>query len=165
MKHVLRQIWIGFTAALLVGFVGACGSSKPKPASTATAATTQAATTQSASANPVTATASTATTGTLRATLTGTNHTPVVNRNWSYTVRATDPSGKPLSGTVETEFVFPGLGVVGKEAPPTHPLKDGVLTDTLQFPAAALGHPLRLVTVVHTSAGSVALAWPVTIAK
>jgi hypothetical protein len=62
-------------------------------------------------------------------------------------------------------FVVPGLGVMGKETPPVHPLKGGVLHDSLTYPAAAVGHPIVLVTVIHTSAGSVALGWSVTVGK
>jgi hypothetical protein len=61
--------------------------------------------------------------------------------------------------------VVPGIGVVGKESPPVHRLKGGLLHDSLTFPAAAVGHPIMLVTVIHTSAGSVALGWPVNVSK
>jgi hypothetical protein len=76
----------------------------------------------------------------------------------------TAASGSALSGTVETEFAFAGT-VVGRESPPIHPLKNGVLHDTITFPSSAVGHPITLVTVIRTSAGSVALGWPVTAAK
>jgi hypothetical protein len=104
-------------------------------------------------------------TGPVHATLHGASHNPAAGRLWSYSVKATDASGKPLSGTVETEFVVPSIGVVGKETPAVHSLKAGLLHDRLTFPAAALGHPIVLVTVVHTSAGSVALGWPVSVKK
>jgi hypothetical protein len=101
----------------------------------------------------------------VRATLQGANHAPVAGKNWTYTVHVTDAAGKPLTGTVETDFVVAGLGVVGKETPAVHKLGNGVLTDTVQFPADAVGHPITLVTVVHTSAGSVAVGWPVNVSK
>jgi hypothetical protein len=84
-----------------------------------------------------------------------------VGKHWVYTVHVTDASGKPLSGTVDTEFAFAGT-VVGHEVPPTHRLKDGVLHDKITFPSSSVGHPITLVTVIHTAAGSVALGWPVT---
>lgn len=80
-------------------------------------------------------------------------------------MQATDASGRPLSGSVETDFVVSGIGVVGKETPAVHQLRNGTLHDSLTFPPAALGHPIMLVTVVHTSAGSVALGWPVNVTK
>ncbi len=89
----------------------------------------------------------------------------MAGKNWSYTVHATDASGKAVEGTVETDFVVAGLGVVGKETPAVHKLKNGTLSDTLQFPTDAVGHPITLVTVVRTSAGAVALGWPVTVSK
>jgi hypothetical protein len=101
----------------------------------------------------------------VRASLHGANRSPRAGKLWAYTVHATDASGKPLAGTVDTDFVLPGLGVVGKESPPVHRLKNGVLHDFVTFPAAAAGHPISLVTVVHTSAGSVALGWPVSVSK
>jgi hypothetical protein len=101
----------------------------------------------------------------VHASLHGANHKPLAGKPWTYTVHATDASGRPLSGTVDTDFVLPGLGVVGKESPPVHSLKNGVLHDVVTFPAAAVGHPIALVTVVHTSAGSVALSWPVSVSK
>jgi hypothetical protein len=89
----------------------------------------------------------------------------VAGKNWTYTVHVTDAGGKPLTGRVQTDFVVAGLGVVGTETPAVHKLKDGTLSDTLQFPPDAVGHPITLVTVVHTSAGAVALGWPVTVSK
>ncbi|MBV8999066.1 MAG: hypothetical protein JO304_08410 [Solirubrobacterales bacterium] len=76
----------------------------------------------------------------------------------------TNASGKPLSGTVTTDFAFAGT-VVGHESPPIHKLKHGVLHDTIEFPSSSIGHPITLVTVIHTTAGSVALGWPVTATK
>jgi hypothetical protein len=150
-------------AVALLLVAAACGSSKSKTSSssTSTAKTTAAA----PSANPTTATTPTVTSGPVHATLHGANHAPVAGKNWTYTVHVTDASGKPLTGTVETDFVVAGLGVVGKETPAVHKLKNGTLSDTLQFPSDAVGHPITLVTVVHTSAGAVALGWPVNVSK
>ena len=102
------------------------------------------------------------TTTAFRATLRGENHAPVAGMNWEYSVRVTDAAGRPLSGTVQTQFTFSG-SVVGHETPATHPLKDGSLKDTLTWPKQAVGQPLNLQTVVHTSKGSVTLDWPVTV--
>jgi hypothetical protein len=157
-----RMLFVPVAVALLLA-ANACGSSKSK--TTSSSATTTATTPAPASANPATATTPIAASGTVHATLHGPNHAPVVGKNWTYTVHVTDAAGKPLNGTVETDFVFAGLGVVGKETPAVHKLKNGVLTDTVQFPADAVGHPITLVTVVHTSAGSVAVGWPVNVSK
>ncbi len=148
--------------ALLLGAT-ACGGSKhaTTKSSTSTAATTAA----PVSANPATASRTTVASGPVRATLHGADHTPVAGKNWTYTVRVSDADGKPLPGTVETDFVVAGLGVVGKETPAVHNLKSGELTDTLQFPPDAVGHPITLATVVRTSAGAVALGWPVNVSK
>jgi hypothetical protein len=104
------------------------------------------------------------TTGPVRARLTGQSHKPTVRQNWTYTVTATDAQGRPLSGTVETNFAFQGA-VVGRETPPTHPLKNGHLKDVLNFPAESVGYPIELQVVVHTHLGSVTLNWPVTVSQ
>jgi len=104
------------------------------------------------------------TSGPVHAKLTGQSHNPTVKKSWAYTVTATDPHGHPLSGTVLTEFAFQGA-VVGREAPPTHSLRNGHLRDVLNFPAQSVGYPIELQVIVHTSAGSVTLRWPVTVHK
>jgi hypothetical protein len=104
------------------------------------------------------------TTGPVHARLAGQTHTPEAKKNWTYTVTATDAQGRPLAGTVETEFAFQGT-VVGKEVPPTHALKGGHMNDVLQFPAEAVGNAIELQVVVHTPQGSVTLHWPVTVRK
>jgi hypothetical protein len=98
----------------------------------------------------------------LRATLTGQNHAPAVNRPWAYTVSARDGRGQPLSGTVDIEFVFNGQ-VVGRDSPPTHKITNGRWHDLLEFPPPSVGVPLLLRAVVHTSVGSHTLDWPVTV--
>lgn len=98
----------------------------------------------------------------MRATLTAANHTPIVGRNWPYSVRVTDAAGHPLSGRVRVQFAFGGR-VVGTDRPPVHPLKDGRWHDLLKFPRASVGFPLTFQVVVHTGAGSVTLNWPVSV--
>ncbi len=150
-------------ALVLVGLAAAgCGSPTHK---TATAARHASRTAQAAtSASAATATTPTASSGPVHATLRGENHTPTAGTAWRYTVRATSASGKPLYGTVETDFAFAGT-VVGRESPPIHKLKKGVLHDKITFPSSAVGHTITLVAVIRTSVGSVALGWPVTARK
>jgi hypothetical protein len=157
-----RTIVAPIAIALLLG-TAACGSSKSQTSSTSTSTTKT--TAAAPSVNPATATAPTAASGPVHATLHGADHAPVAGKNWSYTVHVTDAGGKALAGTVQTDFVVAGLGVVGTETPAVHKLKDGTLSDTLQFPTNAVGHPITLVTVVHTNAGAVALGWPVNVSK
>jgi hypothetical protein len=100
----------------------------------------------------------------MRAALVGANHAPKVNQPWSYSVTATDAKGHPLSGTVAIEFALSGQ-VVGHDTPPTHPVTDGHLHDTLKFPAPAVGVPLEVQAVVHTTLGSLTLDWPITVQR
>lgn len=171
MKTPIRRTFArALAGALAVVFVGlaatACGSSSSKStASASTSTTTSTTRTATAGANPTTATSPTVTTGPVHATLHGSNHKPRAGKPWFYSVHATDAGGHPLTGTVETEFVVAGLGVMGKESPPVHKLKNGELKDKITYPAEAEGHPITLVTVVRTSAGSVALGWPVSVTK
>ena len=162
MIHVLRRTTIVMAGIALIGAAAGCGSSAKHATATATHTTT---TRPSATADPAKANSSTATTASLRAALTAVSHHPVAGKNFAYTVRATSSSGTPLAGSVETDFVVSPLGVVGKETPAVHKLANGTLNDNVQFPTSAVGQPLALVTVVHTSAGSVALAWPVSVTK
>jgi hypothetical protein len=100
----------------------------------------------------------------VRAVLRGQDHSPKVGRPWRYVLTVTDPAGHPLAGTVDVEFALGPL-VVGKDTPYVHKLKAGVLRETLKFPAQAVGHPIALQTVVHTSAGTVTRDWPVSVVK
>jgi hypothetical protein len=147
-------------AMLLCGVVlafaaaGCGGASKSKLSTTPT-------TQRTATTSPSPTGASTVTTGPVRGTLTAPDHAPVAGKLWPYMVKVTDASGKPLPGTVDTEFAFAGQ-VVGRESPPTHPLVNGALSDMVTWPPQSVGQPLVLQTVVHTSLGSITLDWPVT---
>jgi hypothetical protein len=98
------------------------------------------------------------------ATLVGENHAPKVNQPWSYSVTVTDAKGHQLTGTVDIEFALSGT-VVGHDKPPTDPITDGSLHRTLKFPAEAVGVPLELRAIVHTTMGSLTLDWPITVQK
>jgi hypothetical protein len=138
--------------------LAACGSSSSSssPTTTSTAATTTTASSASAGGS------SSVTSGPVRGALRAPNHTPTANKKWPYSVTVTDAAGKPLSGTVDIEFVFGGQ-VVGHDTPPTHPVKNGRWHDLLTFPPAAIGQPLTFRAVVRTQDGSITLDWPVTV--
>jgi hypothetical protein len=147
----------------------------PSPKKTDTATSAARTTTTSQTTTPVTTTSQATTTAPtkpvsttavdtrpMRATLVGENHAPKVNQPWSYTVTVTDRNGRPLSGTVDIEFALAGQ-VVGHDKPPTRPVTDGRLNETLKFPTAAVGVPLELQAVVHTTVGSLTLDWSITV--
>jgi len=98
----------------------------------------------------------------IHATLIGENHNPTVNQPWSYTVTVTGAQGQKLSGTETTQYTYGGA-VVGTEKPENVSFTGGVYHDTIQFPPAAVGYPLVVQAVVHTSLGSATLDWPVTV--
>ncbi len=101
-------------------------------------------------------------TGPVHGSLRANNRAPQVNKPWSYAIKVTNPAGQPLSGTVDIQFVFGGQ-VVGRDTPPTHPVKNGTWHDSLKFPAPAIGMALTFRAVVRTALGSVILDWPVTV--
>jgi hypothetical protein len=97
----------------------------------------------------------------MRAEFRGQDHTPKIGVKWEYQVEATNAKGQPLSGTVLTEYVYGG-SVVGKQSPPTLPLKNGKLIYKNTFPPDSEGIQLMCQVVVRTSLGTVTLDWPVT---
>lgn len=99
----------------------------------------------------------------IQAAIIGENHNPVVNQPWRYTVTVTDAQGHKLSGTETTQYTFNGA-VVGQEKPP-NVMFTGVYRDTIEFPAAAVGYPLDVQAVVHTSLGSATVDWPVVVQR
>ncbi|MGO9901105.1 MAG: hypothetical protein ACLP0J_15750 [Solirubrobacteraceae bacterium] len=148
-------------AAMLSLAVAGCGaSSRPTLRRTHAPATT--ATTTSAPL-PVTGGRSVSV-GALRATLSGANHTPTVNQPWPYSIKVTNATGQPLSGTVAIEFLFGGQ-IVARDKPPTHPITNGLWQSTLELPTASVGYPLTLRAIAHTPAGSITLNWPITVQR
>ncbi|HYB23497.1 MAG TPA: hypothetical protein VED41_06855 [Solirubrobacteraceae bacterium] len=107
---------------------------------------------------------STAYTHPIHATLVGENHEPIVNRPWHYRVTVTDAQGQELSGTETTHYTFNGA-VVGTEKPENVPFTNGEYRDTIEFPAEAVGYPLDVQTVIHTSLGTVTLEWPIKVRR
>ena len=141
--------------ALTVG-LAACGGSSSST-TTRTSATTNTTGTQTAASQGGT---SSVTTGPVHGALIANDHAPRVGKLWPYSVHVTDAAGRPLNGTVDIEFVFAGQ-VVGRDTPPTHPVRHGLWHDKLTFPAPAVGEPLTFRAVVHTTLGTITLDWPV----
>ena len=147
-----RVRWTAAGAALaLASAVAACGGSSHPGHSTATAGT------------PTTTTSPGSGSG-IHARFTGQSHRPVVGRPWHYLVTVSDGQGHPLSGTVDIEFVYGGA-VVGHDTPPTHPVRNGRWHDFLKFPAPAVGEPLNVQAVVHTSLGVKTLDFPIRVSR
>jgi hypothetical protein len=160
MREPSRHTLLAVTAPAIIAVsmtVAACGSgSSSTTTSTTTHLTTTAPTPQGGTAS--------VTTGAVRGKLVGQNHAPTVGKKWPYSVTVTNASGSPLNGTVDIEFVFAGQ-VVGRDTPPTHPVMNGRWHDLLKFPRTAVGQPLMFQAVVHTSAGSITLDWPIRVKK
>ncbi len=92
---------------------------------------------------------------TLRVSLTAQSHHPQLGHAWTYTVRVTDPAGKPVACRVHLQFLYGGMpvGEVGR-----HALANGVWKETIPakgkdaFPPASVGQPL-LLRATATAAG------------
>jgi hypothetical protein len=98
----------------------------------------------------------------IHVTMTAENHHPVVNKNWTYSVKVTTAAGKKLSGTETTNYLYGGT-VVGTEKPVNVRFKDGYYRNTIQFPSDAVGQPLTVDVVVHTKDGSGSATWSITV--
>lgn len=83
----------------------------------------------------------------LRVVIVGQNHHPVVGKRWHYSVKVTNPAGKPAACRIHLEFLFRSI-VVGQVG--THFMKNGFWQETFgvpgnpAFPAAARGQKLTL---------------------
>lgn len=140
---------VGLVVSVAIAGCGGGGHASSTPASTST--TTAAAHSGGSSA---------VSTGPVRADLAAANHAPRQGKEWPYRVRVSDAAGRPLSGTVEIQFVFGGQ-VVGRDTPRIHPVTHGTWHDRVMFPPASVGQPLIFRAVVHTAQGSVTLDWPI----
>jgi hypothetical protein len=100
----------------------------------------------------------------IHATLAGQDHHPRAGRPWRYTLTVSDATGRPLSGTETTHYAYNGV-VVGTEQPQNVKFTGGVYRDTIEFPPAAVGHPLELQVVVHAGSGSATVHWPLEVVK
>lgn len=144
---------------LSLAVAGCGGSSRPTPRPAHAPVTTAAQT--PTSARPVTGGRLTSA-GALRATLSGENHAPAVNKPWRYAITVTNTTGQPMSGSVAIEFLFAGQ-IVAHDTPPTHPITNGLWQSTLKLPTASVGYPLTIRAIAHTPAGSITLNWPITV--
>ena len=161
MSSVAERATALATAFAIALALTACGGSAPGSTTTSASRSTGQATTTSprpATSGPV------VTSGPVHGALSARNHAPTVGKPWPYSVTVTDPGGRPLSGTVDIEFLFSGQ-VVGHDTPPTHPVRHGRWTERVTYPAAAVGQPLTFQAVVHTARGSITLDWPVRVRK
>ena len=174
-RAVGRSSSVLISAALLVCGAGCGGGSKSTSSGTPSAVSGAASARSGASGATTTSSAAssaptgkqqvrgstvTATANGLHVSLRAQNHAPKAGTPWHYAVHAADAAGHPADGTVETEFAF-GAQVVGREAPPTHRLKQGRLLDNVTFPSRSIGFPLTFRVVVHTNLGSATLDWPI----
>ncbi len=100
----------------------------------------------------------------IEASIAGENHEPTVNRPWRYTLTVTDAQGHRPSGTETTQYTFNGV-VVGTEKPQNVTFANGVYHDTIEFPAAAVGYPLDVQAIIHTSLGTATVDWPVKVRR
>ena len=109
----------------------------------------------------------------VKASLTATTSTPVVDEPWRWTVVVKDAKGKPLRAKMKLQILF-GTLVVGcwkgtamtqctRASPGTWIRFKGKRTGTLTWPAESVGSKLRFQAVVVASGKTLKLRAPVTV--
>ena len=91
----------------------------------------------------------------ITAKVSGRDHAPIANSYYTLRLKVTKGTTK-LSGNVNYEFLL-GTQVVSKQK--GHAFKNGLYTDRMCFPPAAVGHPLTLGIVVTTNQGKATVDW------
>jgi hypothetical protein len=102
------------------------------------------------------------------AKLTAPGHHPKARKRWPVKIVAKTEGGKPVSGTVQYNFLFGGQ-VVQVRSCLDHgntPCKfKGTYKDVLHFPRRAIGHPLTLRFIVKTRFGTKNIDYAITVVK
>jgi len=155
---------LGLFGALvaLALIVAACGSSKPKPATTS--ATTTLATTLPSGPRTTSSSAGVP----FEASVVTPTQTPKANVSWPYVVRVTSLRGKPIKATITVQVVDP--------LQQAHPVEydrttrklvnwpiNGVFRDDVIWPADSRGFPLTFRVIVTAKGGTRRLVVPVSV--
>ena len=152
--------WLG--PVLLATIVAGCGGSSTSSSTRAPAATTPAST-QSTTQSTATSTSPGTVTGSfasLTAVLHAGTHQPKVEAPWPIRITAT-LGGAPAKATVVYEYLFSGQVVAHR----SHYTFTGQFSDTLKWPASAVGYPLTFRAVVTSGSALVNLDYPVQVAR
>jgi hypothetical protein len=97
--------------------------------------------------------------------LTATNHTPVADEPWYYTVRVTSSKGTPVSATVYAQVLFQGQVVGQIDNAAVHSAPNGVWTEDVTWPLAAVDQPLVMQVVVTALGTTRRVNYPITVAS
>ena len=150
-----------FTAGLLTGLLAlsGCGGSSggsshtdSTPATSATQGAPSSATGTANGAGQVTASAAGVT-----ASMRATTHTPRVGVPWPLHFLVSGPAGAAQPASVSYEFLFAGQVVAHR----SHYLFRGRFSDTVLWPASAVGYPLTFRAVVRAAASTLNLDYQV----
>jgi len=93
--------------------------------------------------------------------LTATNHTPVANKPWYYTVRVTNSAGTPVSATVHAQVLSQGQVVGQIDNGAVHQAPKGIWTEEVTWPTASVGEPLAMQVVVSALGTTTTANWPI----
>lgn len=102
-----------------------------------------------------------------RATLTAGTHHPAINTRWPYTVKVSDPKGRPLRATISVAVVDPLGGVhptefyANTKIVKNIPFK-GVFRDAVKWPPESRGYPLTFRVTVKVGTAKKVLTYLVT---
>ncbi len=157
-RPAVRTVQSRALALLAIGALAlaGCGSSSSSTSTSSAASTPTASTPATTAQQPATPGAVTASSGALTATLIASGHSPKVNAAWPIHVTATE-SGQPASATIVYEYLYGGAVVAHR----SHYTFTGHFTDTLRWPASAVGYPLTFRAVITSAGATVNLDYPV----
>ncbi len=98
---------------------------------------------------------------TIHLAMTATDHTPIVNKPWYYTVRVTNSAGTPVSATVRAQVLSQGQVVGQIDNGAVHNAPKGVWREEVTWPAAAVGAPLVMQLVVTALGTTATVNYPI----
>lgn len=103
-----------------------------------------------------------------RATLVGSGHAPAINTRWAYSVKVTDPKGKPLAARLTAVVIDPVGGVhpveffsSAKKHVTNFPIK-GTFRDAIIWPPESKGYQLTFKMTVRVGTAKRVLTYLLT---
>lgn len=148
-----------FVLAGCGGSSGTSGTSNPPAASTAHPPTTTAPAASAEGRQIAPGVVSGSASG-VTATLRAGTHTPKVDQGWPISVAVTS-GGRAAHASIGYEYLYAGAVVAHR----SHYVFVGRFTDTLNWPASAVGYPLTFRAVVAAEGATIDLDYPVQVRR
>jgi hypothetical protein len=116
--------------------------------------------------HPTTTTTAARPTSPFRAVLHAPTHTPRAGKPWLYSVRVTDPQGRPIPARITMRILFGGIPVGKVDAGKTFSFRGTwrePRNSPLIWPARSRGHPLTFEAVVTAHGQTKRLDYPISV--